>query len=218
VRRAISLAIDRKAWIDGIYSGYAVPIGSHAAPNDGEPYYVATTQIYPYDPKKAKQLLQEAGHAGGLTLRLAPISDFPYSMRGADILSSELKDIGIKIDAQPVRFEAWLAGVFGGPQDFDLTIINHVEERDIGNYGLPSYYWHYSNPEVAQWLGEADAEQDQAKRKDLYARIQRQLANDAVNAFVLSPNSLGVIRANLKGYPQGTNISPSLYLGNVSFS
>src|SRR5262249_12578085 len=38
VRQAINYAIDRKAFIDGIQQGHAVPIGSHAVPNDSEPY------------------------------------------------------------------------------------------------------------------------------------------------------------------------------------
>jgi peptide/nickel transport system substrate-binding protein len=57
-------------------AGYAVPIGSHASPNDGEPYYADMTDVNPYDPNKAKQLLQQAGQTK-LTLRLAQI---PYPL------------------------------------------------------------------------------------------------------------------------------------------
>lgn len=216
VRRAITHAIDRAAWVSGIYNGYAVPIGSHAVPNDGEPYYVDLTGANPHDPAKAKQLLKDAGYGGGLTLRLAPISDFPYSTRGADILASELKDVGITLQQQPVRFADWLSRVFGTSQDFDLTIVNHVEERDIGNYANPAYYWHYSNADVAQWLAQADAAQDQKARQDLYAKIQRQLADDCVNGWAVSPTGLGVIRASLQGYPS-SSVAPSLFLGRASF-
>src|SRR5579859_3441454 len=68
VRQAIYAAIDRKAWIDGIQFGYGVPIGSHSAPNGGEPYYVDETSVNPFDPNKAKQLLASAGYSSGLTL------------------------------------------------------------------------------------------------------------------------------------------------------
>ncbi len=63
VRQALYAAIDRKAWIDGIAAGYAVPIGSHATPNDGEPYYADMTSINTYDPNKARQLLSDAGQS-----------------------------------------------------------------------------------------------------------------------------------------------------------
>jgi peptide/nickel transport system substrate-binding protein len=219
VRRAVALAIDRKAWIDGVLAGYAAPIGSHAVPNASEPYYVDTTGVNPHDTAKAKQLLADAGYASGLTLHLAEISQFPYAVRGGDILGSELKEIGVTLQVDPMEFPRWLAGVFrpGGPQDYDLTIINHVEPRDIGNYANPKYYWHYDNPQVATMLAQADAEPDSAKRQALYAQVQRQLATDVANAFVMAPNDLAVIRANLHGYPTD-QVAPSLRLGDAYFS
>ena len=219
VRRAIAMAIDRKAWIDGVLAGYGAPIGSHAVPNASEPYYVDTTGINPHDVTRAKQLLADAGYASGLTLHLAEITQFPYAVRGGDILGSELKDVGITLQVDPMEFPRWLAGVFrpGGPQDYDLTIINHIEPRDIGNYANPKYYWHYDNPQVATSLAQADAEPDSTKRQGLYAQVQRQLATDVANAFVMAPNDLAVIRSNLHGYPSD-QVAPSLRLGDAYFS
>lgn len=216
VRQALYAAIDRQAWIDGIMAGYAVPIGSHATPNDGEPYYVDTTATNPYDPNKAKQLLAEAGQSN-LTLRLAQITAFPYAVRGTDILNSQLQAVGVTLKVEPMEFPRWLQQVFSNAQDYDLTIINHVEERDIGNYANPKYYWHYANTEVADGLKQADAEPDEAKRKDRYATILRQLAEDAANLWVYAANQLLVLRRDLQGV-QMPGISPSLYLGDASFS
>lgn len=61
VRQALLYAIDREAMVDAVYFGYGeVPIGlippnSWAANPDG------IEHLYPYDPDKAKQLLDEAG-------------------------------------------------------------------------------------------------------------------------------------------------------------
>ncbi len=216
VRQAIYAVVDRRSWIDGIASGYGQAIGSHAAPNDGEPYYVDETAVNPHDPAKARQLLQAAGQTN-LTLRFAQISDFPYAVRAGDILASALKDVGVTLKIEPMPFAAWFANVFGGAQDYDLTMINHAEERDIGNYANPRYYWHYNNPQVADWLKQADAEPDAGRRKNLYAQVQKQLAEDAVHAWVYSANSLAVLRHNLQGF-QLYGISPSMFLGNAYFS
>jgi peptide/nickel transport system substrate-binding protein len=216
VRQALYAVIDRKAWIDGIASGFGAPIGSHAVPNDGEPYYVDETAVNPHDPAKAKQLLQAAGQTN-LTVRYAQVTDFPYAVRATDILASALKDVGVTLKVEPMPFAAWLANVFGGAQDYDLTMINHAEERDIGNYANPKYYWHYSNSQVTQWLAQADAETDANKRKSLYAQVQRQLADDAAHAWVYSANSLAVLKHNLQGF-QLYGISPSMYLGDAYFS
>jgi peptide/nickel transport system substrate-binding protein len=215
VRQAISYAIDRKAFIDGIQQGHAVPIGSHAVPNDSEPYYIDLTGLYKQDKAKARQLLSEAGYPNGLTLR-ASLIPFAYARRGGDILASQLAEVGIRVQPQNVEFPLWLDQTFT-KHNYDLTIINHVEPRDIGNYGNPKYYWGYDNPQVAQLLKQADAEQDQTKRSDLYAQVERQIANDAVNAWIMSPDSLAVIKSNLHGYPQ-SRVSPSIYLGAAYFS
>jgi peptide/nickel transport system substrate-binding protein len=216
VRQALYAAIDRKAWIDGYYLGYAVPIGSHATPNDGEPYYADMLSVNTYDPGKARQLLAAAGQSN-LKLRLAQVTSFPYAARLSDILGSQLQAVGVTLDVQPMEFPRWLQQVFLNAQDYDLTIINHVEERDIGNYANPKYYWHYDNAEVTAWLKQADAEPDSTKRNALYKQIQQQLADDAANLWVAAPNNLGVLKKGLQGY-QIQGISPSLFLGDAYFT
>ena len=216
VRQALYAAIDRKAWIDGFYSGFAQPIGSHATPNDGEPYYADMTSVNAFDPAKAKQLLAAAGQHN-LKLRLAQISAFPYAVRLTDILVSQFADIGVAVDVQPMEFPRWLQQVFGGSQDYDLTIINHVEERDIGNYANPKYYWHYDNPEVASTLKKADAEPDAGKRNGLYKGVLQTLADDAANLWVAAPTNLAILKKGLQGY-QVPGISPALYLAEAYFA
>jgi peptide/nickel transport system substrate-binding protein len=216
VRQALYAAIDRQAYIDGFYAGLAVPIGSHASPNDGEPYYADLTSVNTFDPARAKQLLESAGQEN-LKLRLAQVSSFPYAVSFTDILTSQLQAIGVQLDVQPMEFPRWLQQVFSNAQDYDLTIINHVEERDIGNYANPKYYWHYDNPDVVGWLKQADAEPDATKRNALYKQIQQQLADDAANLWIAAPNNLGILRKGFMGY-QVQGISSSLFLGDAYFA
>ena len=138
-------------------------------------------------------------------------------MRLTDILASQLQAIGVQLDVQPMEFPRWLQQVFTNAQDYDLTIINHVEERDIGNYANPKYYWHYDNPDVANQLKQADAEPDSAKRTALYKAIQQQLADDAANLWVCAPSNLGILKKGLQAY-QVQGISPSLYLAEAYFA
>jgi peptide/nickel transport system substrate-binding protein len=218
VRKALSYAIDRKAFIDGVEAGYAVPIGSHAVPNASEPYYTDETKVYSQDTARARQLLTEAGYggSGALTLKLDLVSEFPYAQRAGQILQSQLQDAGVKVQVQTGGFAEWLQRDFLAG-NYDLTIINHVEPRDIGNYANPKYYWHYNNPQVQAWLSQADAEPNAATRNDLYARVQKQLADDAVNLFLMSPDSLSVQRSSLQGYP-GSLVAPAIFLENAYFS
>jgi peptide/nickel transport system substrate-binding protein len=134
-----------------------------------------------------------------------------------DILTSQLQAVGVQLDVQPMEFPRWLQQVFSNAQDYDLTIIDHVEERDIGNYGNPKYYWHYDNPDVVGWLKQADAEPDQTKRNTLYTQIQQQLADDAANLWIAAAYGLGILKKGFMGY-QVQGITPSLFLGDAYFS
>ena len=138
-------------------------------------------------------------------------------MRLTDILASQLSDIGVSLDVQPMEFPRWLQQVFSNAQDYDLTIINHVEERDIGNYANPKYYWHYDNADVPGWLKQADAEPDATKRNALYKQVQQQLADDAANLWVAAGYNLGILKKGFQGY-QVQGIAPSLFLGEAYFS
>ncbi len=194
VRRAISHAIDRKAFIDGVLEGLAKPIGSHAAPTDVG--YVDLTGLYPYNPDKAKALLKEAGVAAplNLTLTLPPPS---YARKGGEVVAAMLAKVGINAKIENVEWAQWLAGPFKG--NFDLTIINHVEPLDYMQYANPAYYWGYDSP-AFNALVKKRAEAGRGKAQvQLYGDIQRQIANDAVNAFIFNPTQVAVFRRGLKG-------------------
>ena len=194
VRRAIAHAIDRKAFIDGVLEGLGKPIGSHFAPTDAG--YVDMTGMYPYDPEKAKALLKEAGVATPLnvTLTLPPP---PYARKGGEVVAAMLAKVGIQAKIENVEWAQWLAGPFKG--NFDLTIINHVEPLDYMQYTNKAYYWGYDNPAfdklVAQHAGTTNA----AERLKLWQQMQRQLATDAVNAWLFNPAQVAVAKKGLKG-------------------
>ena len=194
VRRAIMHAIDRKAFIDGVLEGLAKPIGSHAAPTDVG--YVDLTGLYAFNPDKARALLKEAGVSTplNLTLTLPPPS---YARKGGEVVAAMLAKVGINAKIENVEWAQWLAGPFKG--NFDLTIINHVEPLDYMQYANPAYYWGYDSKvfnEIAKKRAEAARGRQQVQ---LYGDIQRQIANDAVNAFIFNPSQVAVSRRGLKG-------------------
>ena len=111
------------------------------APND--PGYVDLTGAYPHDPEKAKALLKEAGVTTPLqvTLTLPPPD---YARKSGEIIAAELADVGIQAKIENVEWAQWLSGVYKG-NNFDLTIISHVEPLDIGIYANPDYYFQYDS-------------------------------------------------------------------------
>jgi len=68
VREALNLAIDREAIVEGLFQGYATVAGGHHV-NPRAFGYNPDLAPYPYDPEKARALIEEAG-ATGKTIRI----------------------------------------------------------------------------------------------------------------------------------------------------
>jgi peptide/nickel transport system substrate-binding protein len=195
VRRAITHAIDRKAFIDGAQEGLGKPIGSHFTPADLA--YVDLTGLYPHDPEKAKALLRDAGVKTPLnvTLTLPPPQ---YARKGGEIIAAQLAKVGIVAKIENVEWAQWLAGPFKG--NFDLTIINHVEPLDYATaYADPNYYFGYDSPKFRGLVATLGAVSNNRDKGRIWRDIQRQLAEDAVNAWIWNPAQVAVSRRGLKG-------------------
>jgi peptide/nickel transport system substrate-binding protein len=194
VRRALSHAIDKKAFIDGVFEGLAKPIGSHMAPTDAG--YVELSGVYPFDPEKSKALLKEAGVQTPLnvTLTLPPP---PYARKGGEILAAQLAKVGIIAKIENVEWAQWLGGTFKG--NFDLTVINHVEPLDYMNYANPQYYWGYDSKAFRDMAAKHSASTTAKERTQLFGDMQRLIAKDAVNVFLFNASNTAVYRKGLKG-------------------
>ena len=196
VRRAISMAIDRKAVIAGAADGYGAPIGSHYVP--GAPGYVDTTGVNPYDPDKAKALLREAGVTTPLELSLV-LPPPSYARQGGEVIVAQLAKIGITAKVQSVEWAQWLSNTFGGPKNYDLTIISHVEPFDLGNFAKPDYYWGYQNPKFNELYTRIKNTPTAAERNKLLGDLQKLLANDAVLAWLFQPQGVTVANKRVQG-------------------
>jgi len=195
VRQAIAYAIDRKAIIDGAMNGLGAPIGSHLTPND--PGYVDLTGLYPHDPAKAKALLKEAGVTTPLDLSLIlPPPD--YARQSGQIIAAELADVGINAKIQNVEWAQWLSGVYKD-HNYDLTIISHVEPLDIGIYANPNYYYQYDSPAFQAIDKKITTAPNLEAYKAALVEAQKQLAADAVNAYLFQLPNVTVANADLRG-------------------
>jgi peptide/nickel transport system substrate-binding protein len=195
VRRALMHAIDRQGVIDAANAGYGTPIGSHFAPH--QPAYLDLTNVYPYDPDKARALLREAGHADGLnlSLRLPPPT---YARRGGEVIVAMLAEVGIIAKIENIEWGQWLEQVFTKKQ-FDLTVISHVEPLDLDRYENPNYYWQYDSAEFRTIMENFRQATTVAEQTEYLQQAQRKLTEDAVNGFIFEGPKLGVARKGLNG-------------------
>lgn len=99
VRRAISMAINKKAIIDGVYLGTGVAAKNPIPPSMWS--YNDAIKDDPYDPEAAKKLLAEAGQANMTTDLWAMPVQRPYNpnaKRIAELMQADLAKIGVKAE------------------------------------------------------------------------------------------------------------------------
>jgi len=95
VRQAIEYAIDKKAIVENVFGGYAVPADG-LLPNG--PFKSDKLNAYSYDPEKAKALLKEAGWDSSRQLEMVYYYDDQVTANLMAVLQSELADVGITMN------------------------------------------------------------------------------------------------------------------------
>ncbi len=196
VRQAIRQAIDHKALLDTCFAGRGKLIGSMVPPTD--PWYEDLTSVAPFDKAKATADLKAAG-AAGATLRLR-LPTLPYAISCGQVVKSQLEQVGLKVAIDQQEFPAqWLTTVFKNA-DYDMSIIAHVEPRDLGAVFNAKYYTRYDDPELQSLLAAADAG-DEAAQTDNMKKAARRLSEQAAADWLFLLPNLMVAEKNLTGLP-----------------
>ncbi len=196
VRQAIRSAINHKALMDTCWAGRGKLIGSMVPPTD--PWYEDLTSVAPYDQAKAKSLLQAAG-ATGATLRLR-LPTLPYATSCGQVVKSQLEQAGLKVQIDQLEFPAaWLTSVLKGG-DYDMSIIAHVEPRDLRQVFNAKYYTKYDDPTLQQYLAAADAGDDATQVAEMKKAARRISEQAAADWLFLLPNLI-VADKDIKGLP-----------------
>lgn len=198
VRQAARYAIDHKALLDTCWAGRGALIGSMVPPTD--PWFEDLTGLYPYDVAKARSLLAAAGRTG-VTVRLR-VPTLPYATSCGQVVKSQLEQAGFTVHLDELEFPAaWLTTVFTNA-DYDMSIVAHVEPRDMGAvFGNPDYYTRYDNPAFRQALAAAD-QGTRAQQVREMGKAARLLAQDAAADWLFLLPNLTVADKNITGLPK----------------
>ncbi|MEU6624910.1 ABC transporter substrate-binding protein [Streptomyces litmocidini] len=187
VRRALSMALDRKNIIKAAAGGVGVPAKAPAARGAWALVPEKTAELYDtlpepvYDVEAAKKLVQEA-HASGRRVTLVTSTLAPEISVVANAVQAAGRQIGLDVVLKPVSPDAY-SSLFVDPdarEGLDLVITNgydntpdplefyqYLRTGDFGNYGR------WSNAEFDVAFDRANSEPDPAKRAELTARLQK---------------------------------------------
>ena len=197
VRQAVAYAIDRQTVVDLVMFGYGTPIGSHWSPST--PYYVDLTGKFAYNPKKAKELLAQAGYPNGFEATIQLPSIYSYSKRAGEVIADMLGQVGIKLKIEIVDWGFWIDRIFK-QKEFQLTMIGHVEAWDIGIYANPKYYFQYDSQEFRDAYAMALKAPNEEEKAKWFGRCQEIIAEDAVNGYLFSAPNLPAMKTSVMGW------------------
>lgn len=208
VRRAIAQGIDRDAWANDIYRGTYTPTTSFTPPVVGETSGYEAPEGLNFDLDAARQQLSDAGFPDGEGLPeiiyYQSADDTPEEIEAAAALLALIdENLGITITHDTTRTADQILDVQGdnGGRQFDIVTWQTVTEtaqllsfacRPDSPYMAGWFNWNADldesgdhDPggdaeEFADLTAEADAEQDEDNRNDLYQQAEELLLQNAV--------------------------------------
>ncbi|GKS14848.1 ABC transporter substrate-binding protein [Paenibacillus chitinolyticus] len=205
VRQAVAYAINRKLIVDQLLKGQGEVIDGGIP--SYHPNFNKDIQTYPYDPEKAKKLLQEAKWDTSKPIRfLIPVGN-KVREQAADILVQNLQAVGLKVQVQKYDFATLIQKV--RKKEFDLTIFNRDFYIEPSSYftlyksDSTSNYYSYNNPKVDELITKGETESDPAKRRQIYNELQAVIHEDVPTLAVYSEKRLlAVSKDVLVGKPR----------------
>ncbi len=202
VRRAISFAIDREAVAEAAWFGAAQP-NQTAIPEDS--FFHNDYAPFERDPEQARQLLQQAGVQTPLRMGLMVTDEFPETVTAAQVIASQLGEIGIEVSIETLDFATWLDRQ--GQGDFDAFMLGWLGNLDPAAYyqeqhqtNGPNNYQKYSNPQVDQLLQQGASETDEEARKQAYDQAAQLIVDDVSYLYLYNPDVVQAWAPGLSGY------------------
>ncbi|HEU0034164.1 MAG TPA: ABC transporter substrate-binding protein [Kofleriaceae bacterium] len=217
VRQAIALAIDRPAVIEAQLGGNARLATGLLPPNHWA--YEANVAHWNLDLSRAKRLLDEAGFRDPdgdgpqprFSLTYKTSSD-QFRVSIARVLAAQLSRVGIAVEVRSFEFATFFADVKKGSYQLASMQTTDITEPDfyftyfhsswIPSAKNPDGYnrWRYVNPEVDRLTAAGRRELDHDKRKQLYAEVQRIVADDVPIIPLWHEDNIAMTNVDVQGY------------------
>lgn len=213
VRRAIAHSIDRQRIVQDLLRGHGVPTDTMF----GQGHWVRAENLpsYPYDPNRAKQLLDQAGYPDPdgdgpkprFELSFKTSVDAEANLR-AEMMQQMLRQVGINVSIQSSEFGTFLEDIGKGNFQMYSLSRNGIQDPDFFYIIFHSRNFppegqnrgFYANSRVDRLIEEGRATFDRNKRKQIYGEIQRIVQEDLPYVSLYHQINVAVMEKNLQGY------------------
>lgn len=211
VRKALNYAVNKAALAKVAFSGYAVP-ATGSAPEGVD--YAKVYEPWPYDPKKARELLKEAGYPNGFTATLWSLYNHTTAQKVIQFLQQQFAQVGVKVSILAMEAGQRSEYLLKKPEDAKLNMLyagwsSSTGELDwalrpllateswapvAGNYGF------YSSKVLDDSFTKALLTTDRAEKTKLYNAGQDAIWNDAPWIFLINEQNVSAKVKNLKKF------------------
>jgi oligopeptide transport system substrate-binding protein len=206
VRRAINMAIDRREIVQRLISGRGRLAAGVIPPSLGGAD--TTRTAYEFNASKAKQLLVDAGHPGGIDVELW-VGSNPVYQRMAEAVQGYLAAANIR--AKIVQRESaaareaarngvadmilkdWYAD-YPDAENFLFPLLHSANKGAGGNVSF------FANADFDRLISQARAEPEESKRNALYRRADAIAFEQAPMVFMYFYNELYAVQPWLSGF------------------
>ncbi|HVB09848.1 MAG TPA: ABC transporter substrate-binding protein [Bacillota bacterium] len=193
VRQAITMAIDRGAMVKSLLKGLgAVPIGPVNPLYKN--FYDTNLQPWPYDPTKAKQMLQAANFPFSTPLKLLVPTGNQIRMESAPLIQQNLQAVGLNVQIQQFDFATMLSTAKSG--NFDFALIGSGFGVDPSGSALffqcggSLNYSKFCDQAIDNDYKTGQSTPVLAQRQAAYNDLQQRIHDDAPDVFLYIQNGL----------------------------
>ncbi len=204
MRRAVTLALDRRALVETALSGLGTPALGFYTPAVAWAYN-GNARVPAFDPKEARRLIA-AIHPAPVKFAYPGLPDAQPTALGSEIIR-QLEAVGLRMDPKPIPPPELLNRLVAG-FDFDLVTLSGNQGPDpdtmtsrFGSAGSMQVMG-YGNPDLDRVLARGGSLTDPAERAAAYFRAQEILAADLPIAPLFETIRTTVYRDGLRGLPQ----------------
>jgi ABC-type transport system substrate-binding protein len=189
VREAIARAIDLDRLVAHTGRGTMLAARGPLPPNSLG--YDAQLRQPTYDPERARGLLQEAGAATGLSLRLLYNASLEYWSESVQAIRADLRKVGIDVELLGVTdwttfhdarkkggHDLYLYGWAVSTPDPERFLLPLYQSQSPDNFGR------YANPRVDELLAQARHPMEDSRRLRLYRDAARLIVADIPALFL----------------------------------
>ena len=215
VRQALNFAIDKDEVIKGVLLGLGESISSPYKP--GTRWNNPNLSPYPYKPKKALELLSEAGfikNNDGLLVKNGKPLKFEIITNQnkqremtAVLIQRRLQEIGVEVSIRVIEWASFV-NRFIKTGDFDVVVLGWGLSLDPDQFNI----WHssqqgpgqfnflgYENKKVDKLLELGRKELNPQKREKIYHQFSKYLLEDSPIVYLYAGYGLSAVHKRVKG-------------------